>query len=230
MGQSVYPGLGPTNADIATAVAAPSAATIAAAVAAPSAATIATAVAAPSSSTIATAVAAAVPTLSQINTSVSTYAPSSNNWTVVATATPNNTVNTYTFSGLSGYKLYKVVYYITMSAIDRVGLRINGDAGSNYTYAYSNISSGGASGDVISGGTLYGINASGSPAIGYYLINNATIGAYKDIQFNSGTGGVSARNGFGTGVWQNTATITSITVLSSSNNFTAGHIALLGAN
>ena len=36
------PGVGPTNADIATAVAAPSAATIAAAVAAPSAATIAT--------------------------------------------------------------------------------------------------------------------------------------------------------------------------------------------
>ena len=37
------PGVGPTNADIATAVAAPSAATIAAAVAAPSAATIAAA-------------------------------------------------------------------------------------------------------------------------------------------------------------------------------------------
>ena len=92
------PGVGPTNADIATAVAAPSAATIAtavaapsaatiaatvaapsaatiaAAVAAPSAATIAAAVAAPSSATIASAVAAAVPTIGAINTSVSTYA------------------------------------------------------------------------------------------------------------------------------------------------------------
>ena len=98
MAINIIPGVGPTNADIATAVAAPSAATIAAAVAAPSAATIAAAVAAPSaatiastvaapsSATIASAVAAAVPTISAINTAVANNAPSPNAWVHLGSA------------------------------------------------------------------------------------------------------------------------------------------------
>ena len=90
------PGVGPTNADIATAVAAPSAASIAAAVAAPSAATIAAAVAAPSSATIASAVAAAVPTNASITSIVSAGASSKQRYSQRITGTtnwtaPNNT-------------------------------------------------------------------------------------------------------------------------------------------
>ena len=132
------PGVGPANSDIAAAVAAPSAATIAAAVAAPSAATIAAAVAAPSSATIATAVAAAVPTIGAINTSVANNAPSPNNWTVITSTNTNNTASTYTFSSLSGYRSYKIIYssnHLTNNA--SINLRFNGDTSTIYSCAYN---------------------------------------------------------------------------------------------
>ena len=145
---SLNPGVGPTNADIATAVAAPSAATIAAAVAAPSAATIAaavaapsaatiaSAVAAPSSATIATAVAAAVPTIGAINTSVANNAPSPFNYVFLGTGSLNN-VNTATVS-FSAYKYIKVVWSYTTSASanQRGDIRLNGDTGANYRYSF----------------------------------------------------------------------------------------------
>jgi hypothetical protein len=145
---SLNPGVGPTNADIATAVAAPSAATIAtavaapsaatiaAAVAAPSAATIAAAVAAPSSATIATAVAAAVPTIGAINTSVANNAPSPFNYVHLVTGSLNN-VNSATVS-FSGYKYIKVIWsYTTHASANQQGnLRLNGDTGANYRYSF----------------------------------------------------------------------------------------------
>lgn len=115
------PGVGPTNADIATAVAAPSAATIAAAVAAPSAATIAS------------TVAASVPTLAQINTSVSSNAsPYGGTWTTVSTTT-FATVNTTTISSITGYKYLRIIFALsTVPANEQLGIRFNSDSGSNY--------------------------------------------------------------------------------------------------
>lgn len=88
------PGVGPQNSDIAAAVAAPSAATIAAAVAAPSAATIAAAVAAPS--------------LASITSTVQSNAgsPFGGSWTLLSSQNPGTA--TVTFSGLSGYKKYRL--------------------------------------------------------------------------------------------------------------------------
>jgi hypothetical protein len=136
MAINIIPGVGPTNADIATAVAAPSAATIAAAVAAPSAATIASTVAAPSSATIATAVAAAVPTISAINSSVASNAPSPFNYVFLGTGSLNN-VNSATVS-FSAYKYIKVIWsYTTNASANQQGsIRLNGDTSGNYRYAY----------------------------------------------------------------------------------------------
>ena len=121
---NLNPGVGPTNADIATAVAAPSAATIA------------SAVAAPSSATIATAVAAAVPTIGAINTSVANNAPSPFNYVFLGTGSLNN-VNTATVS-FSAYKYIKVVWsYTTNASANQQGnIRLNGDTGANYRYAF----------------------------------------------------------------------------------------------
>lgn len=129
---SLNPGVGPTNADIATAVAAPSAATIAAAVAAPSAATIASAVAAPSSATIASAVAAAVPTISAINSSVASNAsPFGGTWTQVASG--NLSGNTVSITGISAKKIKVFWYNMGTSINTSLYFRLNGDTGLNYS-------------------------------------------------------------------------------------------------
>lgn len=103
------PGVGPTNADIATAVAAPSAATIAAAVAAPSSATITSAV------------------LSAGNSAG--WSNAGENWTLI-TNTSLNGVGTANFTSLSGYKKYKlVVSYARFGSSGNYELRcrINGN-------------------------------------------------------------------------------------------------------
>jgi hypothetical protein len=125
---SLNPGVGPTNADIATAVAAPSAATIAAAVAAPSAATIASAVAAPSSATIASAVAAAVPTTAGITSIVQANAgsPFGGTYTNILNSTIAINATTYTISGLAGYKYLKIAFNGQSSGSSDYFLRCNG--------------------------------------------------------------------------------------------------------
>jgi hypothetical protein len=106
------PGVGPTNADIATAVAAPSAATIA------------------------TQVAASVPTLSQINTSVSNNAsPYGGTWATLVNGQTFNVQTSVTFSGLTGYKY--LIAYIKLTSVpsssNEMYFRVNGDANNKYT-------------------------------------------------------------------------------------------------
>ena len=235
------PGVGPTNADIATAVAAPSAATIAAAVAAPSAATIAAAVAAPSSATIASAVAAAVPNIGAINSSVSTYAPSPHAWTLLGTVTPNNTANSVTFSGLSGYRTYKIVS-ADINITGQCGgifLRINGDATSqNYSSQGLSLGNNNSWSPVTGVGDYYtlssGFGSSSGSFSGVAYIYSASSTGQKDISssfsFNadSSSGGRSGA----TGSWPGTATVNSLTLLNIyAGTFGGGKsIYLYGAN
>ena len=245
------PGVGPTNADIATAVAAPSAATIAAAVAAPSAATIAAAVAAPSaatiaaavaapsSATIASAVAAAVPTIGAINTSVATYAPSSNSWTLVASITPSS-VSTVTFSSLSGYKKYKIIVSPSMTISNGGGayLRINGDtAYGNYMYMgrYSNYQQVGwnnGSNDSSFVMVPYGAGAGAGTINGVADIDAANIAAPKYIEGRGYSYTTSTIATDYQGVYKTTSAITSITLFNpaTTSNFGSGTFYLLGAN
>lgn len=238
------PGVGPTNADIATAVAAPSAATIAAAVAAPSAATIAAAVAAPSAATIAAAVAApsaatiastvaaSVPTLSQINSSVASNAsPYGGTWADLGYS--SIAVGGTTISGLSGYKYLQIIYY---TAIDPnggiLGIRFNSD--SSAVYESWKFSSSGGIGGQFGGDTYMRLSASGTSfAMGGYIeikgSNTTSSGKVATLYSgaNTGSGGIIQGGCY----WRNTAAINTVTIFSTGGNtLQGGKIAIRGAN
>jgi hypothetical protein len=197
------PGVGPTNADIATAVAAPS------------------------SATIATAVAAAVPTIGAINTSVANNAPSANAWTVISSVTPSGTSTV--FSSLSGYKKYRIVYFNTNTSESSLTIRLNGDTGSNYAHSYVNGNSSTTNYTVNTTDSI-SLNAGNtSGKWGILEFENASVGTNKIVTITGG--GRAGQNTFikGIGMWRNTAAITSIT-MNESISYTGGTITLLGAN
>jgi len=115
------PGVGPQNSDIAAAVAAPSAATIA------------------------TQVAASVPTLSQINTAVSSNSASMPNWVLIGSSTTTGASITRTISSIpSTYRSLRLIaaglFHATQTAAPLV--RFNDDANTRYaTYGYNFTSS-----------------------------------------------------------------------------------------
>jgi hypothetical protein len=227
------PGVGPTNADIATAVAAPSAATIAAAVAAPSAATIAaavaapsaatiaSAVAAPSSATIASAVAAAVPTIGAINTSVANNAPSPNNWVHLGTGSLNG-VGSATVS-FSSYRQLKIVVTATQGSNgDQLAFRLNG---SSADYSFASTYRGYANQNTISLNQSWVLfsnanQAFNQPMIVHLNIGNAALTTFKmfDYTFAANTGATGV-NSFidGFGAWRGTSAVTSVTIFNASN-------------
>lgn len=227
--------IGPTNADIATAVAAPSAATIAAAVAAPSAATIAAAVAAPSAATIAAAVAA--PSSATITSAVTAagnsagWGASPNAWTVVSSFNPNSTTGTYTWSGLSGYKAYKLVFSTTVNTQCAVFLRINGVSTASYAYASYNPAAPNSFDSTNGTDARFGSTVD-SWIHGEILFPDATLAVNKIAK-----GFVHYRQAGGSSMhpswWstnQNTAAITSISLIMNGSSFTNGTLTLLGAN
>lgn len=236
------PGVGPTNADIATAVAAPSAATIAAAVAAPSAATIAAAVAAPSSATIASAVAAAVPTTAGITSIVQANAgsPYAGTITHIGYATGNGSAS-YTFSNLSGYKYLKLVWAGVTCSANGAGfqIRINDDASTKYMafihkkrndtatpsleFGFNNkINLETILNDYLKSNGVLTIPNSNSGAVKQYTMLNSYNNTAADI--------IQDYNG----AWLNTSAISSITLSVTSGTFNTaqagGGFYLMGAN
>jgi hypothetical protein len=238
MAISNIPGVGPTNADIATAVAAPSAATIAAAVAAPSAATIASTVAAPSSATIASAVAAAVPTIGAINTSVANNAPSPFGWTLVGTITANYTSGTLTFSGLSGYKSYRMVIPFLQTSGSHNSpyrLRVNGDSTSG-NYGTQGQWYSGTQGRYLYVDTFYQLadytGGNSSQFMGVIEIHHCNLAGNKYITSDVTGLGNSSYQQKGNGYYRTTSTVTSLT-LTNADTGTYGNgnvIYLYGAN
>jgi hypothetical protein len=233
---SNIPGVGPTNADIATAVAAPSAATIATAVAAPSAATIAAAVAAPSSATIATAVAAAVPTISAINTSVANNAPNPNNWTVIGNS--GTGWSTFTFSSVSGYRTLRLFTPRMLSSADgQVQFRINGDSTTNVYMSSRAHSFGGSFGGNVESSSLISLGmtvGSSGPAtfdVTFDFANLTTIPKIITGRFGGlGSTYTSISDSF-RGYYTSTSAITSLTVILSGGVTHSGiPVYLLGAN
>jgi hypothetical protein len=197
------PGVGPTNADIATAVAAPS------------------------SATIATAVAAAVPTIGAINTSVANNAPSPNAWTVISSVTPSGTSTV--FSSLSGYKKYRIIFFNTNTSESSLSLRLNGDTSSNYGHSYYN---GNNSNTIatISNTDSIGLNAGNTfGKWGIIEFENPSLSVYKLVTLKVGGRAGTPTYIDGIGIWRSTAAITSIT-MNESISYTGGNITLLGAN
>jgi hypothetical protein len=226
---SLNPGVGPTNADIATAVAAPSAATIAAAVAAPSAATIAaavaapsaatiaSAVAAPSSATIASAVAAAVPTTAGITSIVQANAgsPYAGTLTNLGVVNPGN-VTTTTITGLGGYKYLKIFCMASSTSAGwHFHIRFNGDAGGNYFSAVGASHTVGGNGWFAADSMRLNLSsAANNPASAMLEINDASTAALKMITAR-GVTQVSGQNWVDStciGVWNSTSAITSIQI------------------
>jgi hypothetical protein len=253
------PGVGPANSDIASAIATtpavsaqitanvPTAAAIATAVAAPSIATITSAITtnaasagvtmAAITSSITTNAASAGVTLAAIGTQVANNAPSPNAWTVVSTIQPNNTTNTYTFSSLSGYKAYKLVFGGLSCATNGSAnhfIRLNGDSGGNYIYGnmYSQPST---VGWIMYNGSVGGTNIPLSSVSTQRLAGDATferanLTGSKAITIElAGVGGNSQYHKC-IGSWYNTAAITSITVATSGANYDGGFMTLYGAN
>ena len=262
------PGVGPTNADIATA-AAPSAATIASTIATtpavssqitasvPTAAAIATAVAAPSLASITTAItnnaapasvtmaaitssittnaASAGVTLAAIGTQVANNAPSPNAFTVISSVTWNNTSVLHTFTGLSGYKRYRLLVGYTPGAAGPWSLRLNGDGANNYDWIRNQNTGTNAMGTGVGVDTILLPGPSGGSTVGgiYTVdIDFATLACHKFISTSSGYGSVAGTpTGYITnGIYRSTSTVSSITIFGTTNNFASGTIYLLGAN
>lgn len=246
MGISYVPGVGPTNADIATAVAAPSAATIASTVAAsvPTLSQINTAVnTQTNNSAIASAVAGAVPNLSQINTAVATNAPSPSAWVVLASATPNYSSTSITFSGLSGYRTYRVLMPQVIGSggnLANLSFRLNGDAGSNYSYRFGDGNGSTSIGAFTAGDTQQIImnRADGSSGVWRHTditIEHASLASPKRITWSSA--GYSSGSGAstftfeGVGMWKSTATVNSITLFNQGVSVLGGStVYVLGVN
>ena len=227
------PGVGPTNADIATAVAAPSAATIASTVAAsvPTLAQINTAVnTQTNNSAIATAVAGAVPTLSQINTSVANNAPSPNAWTFLGSATPAYSANNFTLSGLSGWRTIRILLPLTLisGSGSSLFLRINNDS-TNNMYQYGGFAVNSTSLNMTGASNnwfqINGGSGTGQWNITDILIENATSSSSKRISAwgQSSLSNTPWFNDF-RGQYQGTSGVSSITIW----NGGAGTIATTG--
>ena len=57
------------------------------------------------------------------------------NWTLLGTATPAGTVSTYTFSGLSGYRQYRLVSKVGLASSDDIYMQVNGTGGTIYAFS-----------------------------------------------------------------------------------------------
>lgn len=225
------PGVGPTNADIATAVAAPSLAQITTAIttnAAPASVTMAAI-----TSSITTNAASAGVTLAAIGTQVANNSPSPNNWTLIGSVALSG--QNQTFSSLSGYKTYRliVIRTSTNNSSIAIGMRLNSDAtANNYPWLF------GVNPTLVN--TYFQLffahtttfNPPGASAV--VEVSNANVAAPKRIGNsvyiqNSGTLSGSAVND---GLWHGTAAVNSITIstLDGTSTFTQGTAYLLGAN
>jgi hypothetical protein len=196
----------------------------------------------PANSDIATAVAGSVPTISAINTSVANNAPSSNNWAYLASNTSLNTT-TITFSGLSGYKTYKVLFVQVQAPSSNSGFiycRINGDTNTVYSWGAGTFSSSTTVGSIASGSSInitgnYGNIGNSQVFGGEVVVSQANTSYAKTIDFkfygySGGSNYVVGSAGYTGG-----ASVSSITLFNSStgNYFqsgTGGGFYLFGAN
>ena len=156
--------------------------------------------------------------------------PSVPNWTFVTSSAPTG-VSTVTFSGLSGYSKYRILApNLVPSGVANFQFRLNADSGSNYNTNLAGWSGGTAS---TSGNTptTQGMISFGSltSAWSFQLdIDHALLATPKFISGYSQNATNTVWNILGTYI--TTSAITSITLLTSANNFSTGTIYLLGAN
>jgi hypothetical protein len=198
------PGVGPTNADIATAVAAPSAASIASAVGAPSLASITSAI--------------------QANAG-SPYAGTITNLGFVTA----HGASTATFNGLSSYKYLRLYFHglqMTSNNIDFT-FRLNGDSSNIYTWSGLRQRDNNATNIVYQGSTqpyhyIGGVGNSTSSTNGMIEFTNSNSSAHKQYNYEFcwyDPGNPSIEYAKGNGMYLSTNAISSLTIGISSGTF-----------
>ena len=163
--------------------------------------------------------------------SYSSLAASVTNWQPVTSSTPSG-VSTVTFSGLAGYSKYRILApNLVPSGAAHFQVRFNGDSGSNYQYYWI-----GETGGTFNAFNGYNLSYFGWSTASYdgaapqafqFDIDHALLATPK---FISGSYALGGSGGPITGTYNTTSAITSITILSSNNNFSTGTIYILGAN
>lgn len=167
--------------------------------------------------------------------SYSSLAASVPNWQLVTSSTPTG-VSTVTFSGLSGYSMYRIMSpNCTLTTAGGSYITLNGDSGANYNDIGTRL--------IYSSSTIYNLAAN----IGATYINCASPsgnnGTALSFQFDienaltlcpkqyTGWATPNYRDGYTDvrGMYATTALLTSITIKSAST-ISAGSIYLLGAN
>jgi hypothetical protein len=141
-------------------------------------------------------------------------------WQLITTNTPALATST-TFSSLSGYKSYLVLFNsTTVTTNTQIYVDINGGAGAGVGNAYY-FQNSGNSGGTGSGAQIKLTGAVNSAFNGWFKIDNATSSNVKQL-----SGGGSQQLGIGAGWWNHTDPVTSFTF--SFDGTISGSFALYG--
>ena len=149
------------------------------------------------------------------------------------TLSGSTTTISFTSTGYTALRIYIKGAYETTSAAN-VLMRINGDTGSNYSYAHTR--NGGSVNNVNTRSLAYIFNSLPTSNSDVKLVGNAQIDMFFPTDTDyittvwSSIGGASDSFYFSTGVstYDSTAAVSSITFLTSSGNFSGGTIYVYG--
>jgi hypothetical protein len=135
-------------------------------------------------------------------------------------------VGTYTYSSLSGYKQYKLIYRVAPSVAATIQITVNGST--SYSWAgIGGVSAAGTTAISLGSTTNIGTNGTiGALGSGTLIIDNADKTIAKDFKFNINNSGAS----FDTSGVIDTGVITTLTIALSTGVFSSGLIALYGGN
>lgn len=234
---NLNPGVGPANSDIAATIATTPAVSAQISANVPSASAIASAVAAPSlaqiTSAITTNAASAGVTIAAITSAGNSAGwgatGGDTNWVAVSSGTITN--STLNITGLSGYKLFRLIFSGTLNSDSNPRIRLNGLTSGYFSLGHY----GGNS-------SMYGFTQMGQDAISMgtniqfvnadVIIGQANLTGYKTI---SGFFGGMASQGFSNvininGMNRNMTTLSSISIDSSGQVFSSGVFTLYGGN
>lgn len=167
----------------------------------------------------------------------------------IQTVSGNGSSSQLTFSSIpstySHLQIRVILRGVRAYGSEQLYIRVNGDGASNYTYHYIYGDGGGGSaagsnvaGNVFLVGELPAANETANIYNGSVIdiLDYTNTNKYKTMRSLSGydnngnTGAQSAKAWFGSGLWLNTAAITSITVLSNGAFTSDSSIALYGVN
>ena len=166
-------------------------------------------------------------------------APATNSYFSIATATGTGSSSTISFTSIPNSYTHLQIRFTgkgTGSAEVSSKIRFNSDTGSNYSWhqLYGYNFSPGASNGVSVGGILgfytTGTNDSNVVGVGVVdILDYTNVNKYTTTRLLSGMNGTNGYIGLHSGLWQNTAAITSIDIAIDSGNWaTTTQIALYG--